>query len=188
MKGAALTSYSSLRNSYVHNGSCVRILDLLRVNRHPYCRLQEVGEYQDSLSPNGIIITRYMEVWWLVTSTSLASSKAGRTHKCISLIWFPSNKTRKNMTPLPITNLKQPRRWTSTLSIHAVILFFLSLNLLIGWQLSIWICCKPFFSLLYNCQLLCFWRLASSIVVEVFPWPFFQISLLQGCLLQTRYA
>ena len=53
--------------------------------------------------------------------------------------------------------------------------FFLSLNLLIGWQLSIWICCKPFFSLLYNCQLLCFWRLALSIVVEVFPRPFFGI-------------
>jgi len=42
--------------------------------------------------------------------------------------------------------------------------FFLSFNLLIGWQLSIWNCCKPFFSLLYNCQLVCFWRLAVSIV------------------------
>ena len=51
--------------------------------------------------------------------------------------------------------------------------FFLSLNLLTGWQLSIWMCRKPFFSLLYNCQLLCFWRLALSIVVEVFPRPFF---------------
>jgi hypothetical protein len=40
-----------------------------------------------------------------------------------------------------------------------VISFFLSFNLLIAWQLSIWNCCKPFFSLLYNCQLLCFWRL-----------------------------
>ena len=29
--------------------------------------------------------------------------------------------------------------------------FFLSLSLLIGWQLSICNCCKPFFSLLYNC-------------------------------------
>jgi len=28
------------------------------------------------------------------------------------------------------------------------IVFFLSFNLLIGWQLSIWNCCKPFFSLL----------------------------------------
>ena len=37
-------------------------------------------------------------------------------------------------------------------------------------------------------QLLCFWRLALSIVVEVFPGPFFWILLLQGCLLQTRYA
>ena len=44
---------------------------------------------------------------------------------------------------------------------------FLSLNLLIGWQLSIWICCKPFFSLLCSCQLLCFWRLALSFVVKV---------------------
>jgi hypothetical protein len=51
--------------------------------------------------------------------------------------------------------------------------FFLSHNLLIGWHLSIWNCCKPFFSLLYNCQFLCFWRLALSIVVEVFPRPFF---------------
>jgi hypothetical protein len=31
--------------------------------------------------------------------------------------------------------------------------FFLPFNLLIGWQLSIWNCCKPFFTLLYNCQL-----------------------------------
>ena len=49
----------------------------------------------------------------------------------------------------------------------------LSLSLLIGWQLSIWNCCKPFFPLLYNCQLLCFWRLALNTVVEVFPQPFF---------------
>jgi hypothetical protein len=48
------------------------------------------------------------------------------------------------------------------------ILFF---NHLIGWQLSIWNCCKPFFSLLYNCQLLCFRRLALSIAVKVFPQP-----------------
>ena len=54
-----------------------------------------------------------------------------------------------------------------------VVFFFLSFSLLIAWQFSIWNCCKPFFSLLYNCQLLCFWRLALSIVVEVFPWPFF---------------
>jgi hypothetical protein len=38
-------------------------------------------------------------------------------------------------------------------------LFFTSstFSLLIGWQLSNWICCKPFYALLYNCQLLCFW-------------------------------
>jgi hypothetical protein len=35
-------------------------------------------------------------------------------------------------------------------------IFFLSFNLLIGWQLSICNCCKPLLSLLYNCQLLCF--------------------------------
>ena len=51
--------------------------------------------------------------------------------------------------------------------------FFFLISLLIGWQLSIWICCKLFFSLLYNCPLLCSWRLALIIVVEVFPWPFF---------------
>jgi hypothetical protein len=39
---------------------------------------------------------------------------------------------------------------------------------LIGWQLSLWNCCYPFLSLLYNCQLLCFWRIAVSIVGEVF--------------------
>jgi hypothetical protein len=66
--------------------------------------------------------------------------------------------------------------------------FFLSFSLLIGWQISFWNCCKPFFSLLYNCQLLWFWRLALSIVVEVFPRPFTRILLLQGCLLQTSYA
>jgi hypothetical protein len=66
---------------------------------------------------------------------------------------------------------------------HFFFFFFLSFNLLIGWQLSIWNCCKPFFSLLYNCQLLCFCRLALSIVVEGFPRSFFRILHLQGCLL-----
>jgi len=56
--------------------------------------------------------------------------------------------------------------WTSSLMV-----FFISLSLLIGWQLSIWNCCKPFFLLLYNSQLVCFWWLALSIVV-VFPQPF----------------
>jgi len=50
--------------------------------------------------------------------------------------------------------------------------FFLSFSLLIGWQPFIWICCKPFLSLLYKCQLLCFWRLVLIIVVEVFPRTF----------------
>jgi hypothetical protein len=37
------------------------------------------------------------------------------------------------------------------------VFFCLSLSLLIGWQLSIWICCKPFFSLLlYYCSKLKF--------------------------------
>jgi hypothetical protein len=58
--------------------------------------------------------------------------------------------------------------------------FFLSLNLSIGLQLSTWNCCKPFFPLLYHCQLLCFWRLALNIAVEVFPRRSFQILLLQG--------
>ena len=59
------------------------------------------------------------------------------------------------------------------LPLMLLVFFFLSFSLLIGWQLSIWNCCKPFLSLLYNCQLLCFWWLAWSIVVEVFPRPFF---------------
>ena len=66
--------------------------------------------------------------------------------------------------------------------------FFLSHNLSIGWQLSICSCRKPFFPLLYNCQLQCFWSLALNTAVEVFPRRFFQISLLQECLPQTRYA
>ena len=53
--------------------------------------------------------------------------------------------------------------------------FFSSLSLLIGWQLSIWICCSPFSSSLYISQLFCFWRLALSIVVEVVPLPFSRI-------------
>ena len=59
---------------------------------------------------------------------------------------------------------------------------------LIGWQLSIWICRSPFSSLLYNYQLLCFWRLALSIAVDVVQQPFFRILLLQERLLQTRYV
>ena len=41
------------------------------------------------------------------------------------------------------------------------------------WQLSIWNCCKPFFSLLYSRQLLCFWRLVLSTLAEVFTRQFF---------------
>ena len=71
---------------------------------------------------------------------------------------------------------------------HVKSYFFLSLSLLICWPLSIWICRKPFFSLLYNCPLLGCWRLALIIVVEVFPRPFSRLLLLHGCLLQTPYA
>ena len=69
-----------------------------------------------------------------------------------------------------------------------IILFFflLSFSLLTGWQLSIWNCCKPFLSLLYNCQLLCFWRPALSIAVEVFPRPFFRILLLPSRMFTTN--
>jgi hypothetical protein len=38
--------------------------------------------------------------------------------------------------------------------ISVYIFFFLSFNLLVGWQLSIWNCSKPFFSLLCNCHTL----------------------------------
>ena len=78
--------------------------------------------------------------------------------------------------------------WLPQLQIFFFFFFFLSFNLLIGWQLYIWSCCEPFFSLLYNRQLLCSWQLALSILIEVFPWAFFRILHLQGCLLQTRYA
>ena len=75
-----------------------------------------------------------------------------------------------------------------TKNVCVLIFFFLSFSFLIGWQLSICICCKPLFSLLYNRQLLCFWQLALSTAVQFFPRPFFQIFLLQGYLPQTRYA
>ena len=45
-----------------------------------------------------------------------------------------------------------------------LILFLHSFDLLAAVHLEL---------LLYNCQLLCFWRLALSIVVEVYPRPFF---------------
>ena len=54
-----------------------------------------------------------------------------------------------------------------------LLLLLLIPHSLIGWQLSIWICCKPLFSLVYNCQFLCFWRLAFIIVVQDFPRPSF---------------
>jgi hypothetical protein len=80
------------------------------------------------------------------------------------------------------------KRNTSDMILNYFKCHFVAINLLIVWQLSIWNCRKPFFPLLYNSQLLCFRRLALSIAVEVFPRPFPQILLLQGCLLQTRYA
>jgi hypothetical protein len=71
------------------------------------------------------------------------------------------------------TGLAWPFKMWPIVCPETSVIVFLSFSLLIGWQLSIWNCCKPFFSLLYNCQLLCFWRLAVSIVGEVFPRPFF---------------
>jgi len=68
-----------------------------------------------------------------------------------------------------------------TYHLSIVSIFFLSFILLIGWQFSIWNCCRPFFSLLYNCQLLCFGRLGLCIIVEVFLWAFIRRVLLQGC-------
>jgi hypothetical protein len=51
--------------------------------------------------------------------------------------------------------------------------FFLSFNLLIGWQLSAWIGCMPFFSLLYNCQLLflatCFKYCSRGFPIAFYP-------------------
>ena len=38
---------------------------------------------------------------------------------------------------------------------------------LVGWNYG-----KPFFSSLYNCQLLCFWRLVWNNIFEVSLWPF----------------
>ena len=95
----------------------------------------------------------------------------------------------ENLTSLPFcstfiqTVTKHNLQCIDTCIIQCLLL--LILQSLIGWQFSIWNCCKPFFSLLYNYQLLCFWRLALSIVVKVFLLSFFWILLLQGCLLQT---
>ena len=80
---------------------------------------------------------------------------------------------KKTLVPTHITT-NNYTHWPTHLHQQCIFFFFfLSFNLLIGWQLSIWNCCKPFFSFLYNCQLLRFWRLAVSTAVEVFPRPFF---------------
>ena len=50
---------------------------------------------------------------------------------------------------------------------------FLSLNLMIGWQLSICNCCKPLFPLLCKCQLLCSCRLALKYRSPGLPTAFF---------------
>jgi hypothetical protein len=44
---------------------------------------------------------------------------------------------------------------------------FIPFSFLIGWQLSIRNCCEPFFLLLYtyNCQLLCFWQPALTLIL-----------------------
>ena len=100
--------------------------------------------------------------------------------------------TASGPAEVPTGNLLNTNQWCFCLGQPSppIILFFflLSFSFLIGWQLSFWNCCKPFFALLYNSQLVCFWRLALSIAVEVFPRPFFLIFLLQGCSLQSRYA
>ena len=59
----------------------------------------------------------------------------------------------------------QPPKWK-------ILFFFFSLNPLIGWQISIGNCCKPFFSLLYNYKLLCFWRLTFKYCSRSLPTAF----------------
>ena len=104
-----------------------------------------------------------------------------------SFFFFSSSSPSFPYTlPLPLPSYFSSSSSSSSSSFF--LFFFLSLSLLIGWQLSICNCCKPFCSLLYNCQLLCLWRLALSIAVQVFPRHFLHILLLQGCSLQTRYA
>jgi len=56
---------------------------------------------------------------------------------------------------------------------HFFTIFFLSFNLFIGWQLSICNWCKPFFSLLYNCQLLCFLAICFEYCSRGLPTAFF---------------
>jgi hypothetical protein len=51
--------------------------------------------------------------------------------------------------------------------------FFLSFNFLIGRHLSTCNCCKPHFSSLYNCQLLCFCPLAVKYCSPGLPTAFF---------------
>ena len=70
-------------------------------------------------------------------------------HSC-----FPATKCRSDFPSSSWTNNKS--HWTAVRSLavlqHKTIhsFFFFSFNLLIGWQLSIWICCSPFSSSLYN--------------------------------------
>jgi hypothetical protein len=76
-------------------------------------------------------------------------------------------------------------RWNKTNKLmHIHLLILQSSDWLAAFHLDL----LPFFSLLYNCQLLCIWRLALSTIIEIFPRPFFLILLHQGCLLQTHYA
>jgi len=78
-------------------------------------------------------------------------------------------------TTIPLTKYTLETPWSTSSPFKPLCpnalsyILILSFNLSTGWQLSIWNYCKPFFSLLINCQLLCFWRLALSIIVEVFP-------------------
>jgi len=67
--------------------------------------------------------------------------------------------------------------------------FFLSFSLLVGFcSFPSGIVASHSLHFRINVSSCVFWRLTLSIVVEVFPRPFFRMLLLQGCLLQTRYA
>ena len=106
----------------------------------------------------------------------------------VSFLWFPEPHFIHKASTSHIAVFVNVTSTSGNSFVCTNSTFFLSLNLLIGLQLSIWISCRPFTSLLDNYQLLCFWQLALSIVIEVVPQPFFRIWFLQECLLQTRYV
>jgi hypothetical protein len=65
--------------------------------------------------------------------------------RCADILKPIFKMIRPASRPLRLCDIRHP--------LFFLFLFLLSFSLLFGWQLSIWICCNPLFSLLYNCRL-----------------------------------